>query len=201
MFAPLAVLNGWSNGIDYMFAFIIGIGFGWALESAGFGNSKKLAWQFYFRDLTVFKVMFTAIVTAMTGIIFMDSFGWLDVTNMGINATYLWPGIAGGLIMGAGFAVGGYCPGTSFTGLATLKIDAIFYITGALIGMFIFGEIEPLITPFFSGEFSGNMGTITIYEFLGVSAGVVGFIVMLIALGGFLGAEWIEKKRGNIVKS
>ena len=137
----------------------------------------------------------------MTGILVLDAFGWLDVTNMGINATYLWPGIAGGLIMGVGFAVGGYCPGTSFTGLATLKIDAIFYITGALIGMFIFGEIEPMITPFFSGELSGDMGTITIYEFLGVSAGVVGFFVMLIALGGFFAAEWVEKKYGNIVKS
>lgn len=200
MFAPLVVLNGWSVGTDYLFGFIIGIGFGWALESAGFGNSKKLAWQFYFRDLTVFKTMFTAIVTAMTGIIFMDAFGWLDVTSMSINATYLWPGIVGGLIMGLGFAIGGYCPGTSFTGLATLKIDAIFYIIGALIGMFIFGEIEPLIAPFFSGKYSGDMGTITIYKFLGVSAGVIGFFVILMALAGFYGAEWVEKKYGNIVE-
>ena len=32
---------------------------------SGFGNSRKLAAQFYFTDLTVLKVMFTAIVTAM----------------------------------------------------------------------------------------------------------------------------------------
>jgi len=198
MIAPFAVLHEWSNGINYVFAFIIGIGFGWALEAAGFGNSKKLAWQFYFRDLTVFKVMFTAIVTAMTGIIYLDAFGMLDVSNIGINPTYLWSGIAGGLIMGIGFAIGGYCPGTSFTGLATLKIDAIFYIIGALIGMFFFGEIAPLIEPFYGGKYSGDMGTITIYKFLGVSAGAVGFIVLIIALAGFYGAEWIEKKNGKI---
>ena len=197
MFAPLSVLNEWSDGINYLFAFIIGIGFGGALETAGFGNSKKLAWQFYFRDMTVFKVMFTAIITAMTGIIFFDAFGWVDMSNISINPTYLWPGIAGGLIMGVGFVIGGYCPGTSFAGLATLKIDAFFYIIGALLGMFIFGEVAPFIEPFYSGKYSGFMGNVTIYRFLGVSAGVIGFFVMLIALGGFYGAEWAEKKTGN----
>ena len=32
------------------------------LERAGFGRADKLAAQFYLRDLTVFKVMFSAIV-------------------------------------------------------------------------------------------------------------------------------------------
>jgi len=201
MFAPIAVLNDWSNGINYIFAFIIGIGFGWVLESSGFGNSKKLAWQFYFRDLTVFKVMFTAIVTAMTGLIFIDAFGWIDMSSILINETYLWSGAAGGLIMGIGFAIGGYCPGTSFTGFATLKVDSYFYIFGALLGMFVYGEVAPFIEPFYGGKYSGYMGTVTLQNFFGVSAGVVGFVVMIIALAGFFGAEWIEKKNGNIVKS
>ena len=141
--------------------------------------------------------MFTAIITAMTGIIFFDSFGWIDMSNISINPTYLWPGIAGGLIMGAGFVIGGYCPGTSFAGLATLKIDALFYIIGALLGMFIFGEVAPFIEPFYSGKYSGFMGNVTIYKFFGISAGVIGFFVMLVALGGFYGAEWAEKKTGN----
>ncbi|PKL37416.1 MAG: sulfurtransferase [Spirochaetae bacterium HGW-Spirochaetae-1] len=200
MFAPLAVFGNWSNGINFVFAFVIGIGFGFALESGGFGNSRKLAWQFYFKDLTVFKVMFTAIITAMAGIIFLDAFGWLDVNSMLINPTYLWSGIAGGVIMGFGFAIGGYCPGTSFAGLATLKVDAVFYLAGIFLGMFVFGEIAPSIDAFYSGKYSGFMGTVTIYEYLGVSAGVVGFVVVLIALGGFFGAEWVEKKYGEIVE-
>jgi len=199
MFAPLSVIGNWSSGIDYIVAFIIGIGFGFALESGGFGNSKKLAWQFYFRDLTVFKVMFTAIVTGMTGIIFMDAFGWLDISSMYINPTYLWPGLAGGFIMGLGFAVGGYCPGTSLVGLSTLKVDAVFYLAGILGGMAVFGEVAPYIEGFMSGKASGYMGTVTIYQALGISAGVIGFLVMLVALGGFFAAEWTEKKMGNQV--
>jgi len=194
---PLSVLNNWSNGLDFLLAFFIGIGFGFALERAGFGNSKKLAMQFYFRDLTVFKVMFTAIITAMAGVIFLSALGWLDLESIYINPTYLWPGIAGGLIMGLGFAIGGYCPGTSIVGLSTFKMDAVFYLMGAMIGMFAFGEIEPLITPFFSGEYSGFMGRVTLYQALGISAGVIGFVVILIALGGFRASEWAEKKFGE----
>ena len=194
MFAPLEVFNMWGTGISYTIAFIIGIGFGFFLERAGFGNSKLLAMQFYFRDLTVFKVMFTAIITAMAGLLFFSSFGWLDLTQIYINPTYLWPGIAGGLIMGVGFVVGGYCPGTSIVGLSTFKIDAVFYIVGALIGMFAFGEIEPFITSFFSGEASGFMGVVTLNQVLGISSGVIGFLVILMALAGFWGSEWMEKR-------
>ncbi len=200
MFAPLSVIGNWSVAVDYIVAFVIGIGFGFALESAGFGNSRKLAYQFYFRDLTVFKVMFTAIITGMTGIVFMDAFGWLDIHSMYINPTYLWPGITGGLIMGLGFAIGGYCPGTSIVGLSTFKVDAVFYLIGIFLGMAAFGEVAPFIQDFMSGKASGFMGTVTIYQALGVSAGVVGFVVMLIALGGFSGSEWAEKKMGQVIQ-
>jgi len=148
--------------------------------------------QFYLRDMTVFKVMFTAIITAMTGLIFFNAFGWLDLNSIFINPSYLWPGIVGGLIMGAGFIVGGYCPGTSVVGLSTLKMDALFYIVGALVGMFVFGEIIPMAFDFYNGGLVGE--TLTWPRLLGVSAGVVGFAVILIALGGFWGAEFLEKK-------
>ena len=89
-------------------ALIIGFGFGFILERGGLGNSRKLAAQFYFRDLTVFKVMFTAIVVAMVGLLVLRSVGLLDGDLIHINPTYLWPGIIGGLVMGAGFVIGGY---------------------------------------------------------------------------------------------
>ena len=79
-------------------------------------------------------------------------------------------------------------------GLATLKIDSIFYITGLFIGAFIFGEIEPLIDGFYN---SGSMGKFTLDQWLGIPAGVVGFFVILIALGGFWGSELLEKRFGE----
>ena len=80
-------------------------------------------------------------------------------------------------------------------GLSTLKVDAMFYLIGALFGMFVFGEIVPFFYDFFQSGFMGE--SITIYSVLGVSAGVIGFLVLLMALGGFWGAEWVEKKFGE----
>lgn len=197
MIAPIVKVFQWSPEVNFLFAVLIGIAFGFVLERAGFGNSRKLALQFYLKDFTVVKVMFTAIVVAMTGIIILGSLGVLDLQKIYINTTYLWPGIVGGLIMGVGFAVGGYCPGTAFPGIATLKIDAIFYIFGLMIGMFIFGETVPAFKEFF---FSGNMGKVTLDIALGVKAGIIGFVVILMAIGMFIAGEYFEKKSGGVIE-
>lgn len=86
----------------------IGFGFGFALERAGFGNSKKLAAQFYLHDMTVLKVMFTAIVVAMLLLFWTSALMLLDMGRVFVNPTYLWSGILGGLLLGIGFVVGGY---------------------------------------------------------------------------------------------
>ncbi|MGE5341912.1 MAG: YeeE/YedE thiosulfate transporter family protein [Candidatus Omnitrophota bacterium] len=195
MVAPLELVVDVKEGMSLLLGFVMGIGFGFFLERGGFGNSRKLALQFYFRDMTVFKVMFTAIITAMTGLILFHDFGWINLDLVFINPTYIGSGVVGGLIMGAGFIIGGYCPGTSFVGLATLKTDALFYVLGGLLGIFLFGEIEPLIHSFFYSGFIGD--SLTLPKVLGVSPGVVGFGVILMALGGFWGSEVLEKKFGE----
>jgi len=108
MFAPLSQMDFFGEITGFVFAFLIGIGFGFVLERAGFGSAKKLAAQFYFRDLTVFKVMFTAIVVAMIGIYYFNAFGWLDLELIYINPTFIWAQLVGGLILGFGFVIGGY---------------------------------------------------------------------------------------------
>src|SRR5690349_13596131 len=89
----------------------VGFAFGAVLELGGFGDTRKLAGQFYLKDLTVLKTMFTAIVTAAVLLFLASSFGVLDLSRVWVSPTYLWPEIAGGLIMGVGFVLGGFCPG------------------------------------------------------------------------------------------
>ncbi|MCP4628014.1 MAG: YeeE/YedE family protein, partial [bacterium] len=123
MSTPFYQLDLFGDQASYIIAFILGIAFGFTLERAGFGSSKKLAMQFYFRDMTVLKVMFTAIVTTMVGVLYLNLADILDFSLIYLNPTYLWPQVVGGLIMGVGFVVGGYCPGTSLVASATGKID------------------------------------------------------------------------------
>jgi hypothetical protein len=198
---PLAVIQDWPGGVVLLVSMLLGFAFGFVLEQSGFGNAKKLAYQFYFKDLTVFKVFFGAILTAMVGLVIFGAFGWIDLSSIYQTHTYLGAGIIGAIIMGAGFAIGGYCPGTSIAGLATFKVDALFYIIGAFLGVIIFQEAYALFEPIYSGKYSGAKGAITIYEAIGIRAGVLATAILVAALLMFWGAEIIEKKWGNKVEA
>ena len=172
----------------------IGFLFGAVLETAGFGNSKKLAAQFYFKDLTVFKVMFSAIITACVLVFLSSAFGLLDYNLVWVPPTYLWPGIVGGLIMGVGFIVGGFCPGTSLVATATGKVDGLFFVIGVLSGIFLFGETVDRFDVFFNSSY---MGRFTLPQLFGVSYGVVVLGVVLMALFMFWGSERVERAVGG----
>ncbi|MBX3042179.1 MAG: YeeE/YedE family protein [Candidatus Kapabacteria bacterium] len=188
---PLFNFGAFNDEISFIIAFVIGIGFGFFLEKGGLGNASKLTAQFYFKDLSVFKVMFTAIVTAMIGVYFFALFGWLDLSKIFYGDTYLLPQLVGGLILGAGFIIGGYCPGTSIVSFATGKIDAAVYILGVFFGIFVFGTIYPSIEEFY---LSTNMGEVTLFNYFGISYGVLVFAVIVMALLGFWGSEVLERK-------
>ncbi len=183
-------------GKFWMYAIYLAIGFafGYVLEIAGFGNSPRLAAQFYFKDMTVLKVMFTAIIVAMVLIFGASAIGLLDYNMVWVNPTYLWPGIVGGLIMGVGFIVGGFCPGTSLVAVATAKIDGIFFALGVLFGIFVFGESVSNFDVFFNSSF---MGRFTLMDWLHLDAGWVALLVVLMALFMFWGGEQLERIFGG----
>jgi rhodanese-related sulfurtransferase len=120
--------------------------------------------------------------------------GLLDFNLVYVNETYLWPGILGGLIMGVGFILGGYCPGTSVVGAAVGKIDGILFVLGVLFGIFAFGETVGFYEEFW---YSSYMGRLTIPEWLGLPYGVVVVGIVLMALFMFWGAEQLEKIFGG----
>jgi uncharacterized protein len=191
MNAPFFKYGLFGDDVSLIVAFLIGIGFGFFLERGGFNSAKKLAAQFYFTDLTVFKVMFTAIVTAMVGVYYLSVIGLVDLSLVYLTPTFLLPQIVGGLILGVGFVIGGYCPGTSCVAASTGHIDGLVYLLGMIFGIFVFGEIFPLVSTFYV---STPMGQITLPQVSGLPYGLLVFLVVLMALGGFAGAEWIEKK-------
>jgi hypothetical protein len=188
---PLTVFDIISENTNLMLAFVIGIGFGFVLESSGFSSSRKLAGMFYGYDTTVLKVFFTAAITAMLGTILFGLFGWLDLSVIFINPTYLWSSVLGGVIMGAGFIMGGFCPGTAFCGAAIGKLDALAFIGGLVIGVLIFMEAYPLFEEVYNAAF---MGAPFVYDSLGMSRGVFALVLIIAALGMFWVGEWAEKK-------
>jgi hypothetical protein len=190
MIAPFYKYGLFGDSVSLIVAFVVGIGFGFFLERAGFGNARVLAAQFYFTDLRVFKVMFTAILTAMLGIFYLSWIGFLDLSLVYVSDTYLLPQVVGGLILGFGFVIGGYCPGTSAVSASTGRIDGAIYLVGMLAGLIVFAEFFPLVEGFYT---STPMGRITLPDLFHLSYGVVVFLVVIMAVGGFAGATWAEK--------
>jgi len=191
MTAPLILNDVISADCTLWLAVSLGIGMGFLLERAGFGSAKKLAAQFYFYDMAVFKVIFTAIVTAMLGIFLLSRTGFLDLGQVAMVGTFVWPQVVGGLILGVGFVIGGYCPGTSVVACATGKLDAMLFVGGLVAGMFLFGELYPSLQCFAD---SSSLGKQTIYDYFRIPYGAVVLLVIAVALGGFWGAAVVEKK-------
>jgi hypothetical protein len=169
----------------------IGFAFGAVLEMTGFGDTRKLAAQFYLREMTVLKAMFTAIAVAAVLVFLASALGLLDMSRVWVNPTYLWPGIVGGLVMGVGFVVGGFCPGTSLVAAATLKLDGILFVLGGLFGVWAFGETVASYEGFW---LSSHMGRLTLPEWLGLSAGATVLLVVAMAVGAFRLAEVVERR-------
>jgi rhodanese-related sulfurtransferase len=186
-FAPEII----SEELNLVFALLIGIAFGFVLEQAGFSSSRRLAGLFYGRDFTVLRVFFTAAVTAMSGILVLGHYGLLDLDIIYINPLYLWAAIIGGVIMGLGFIIGGYCPGTSLCGAAIGKIDGMVFVLGGLLGVIVFGEAYPAFEKIFNGAYFGD---ITAPSALGISPGFFAFGMIIIAVFAFIVTTKIERK-------
>ena len=191
MMAPLYELGRFGDTTSLIIAVALGVAFGWFLERGGMGNARKLAGQFYFTDLSVLKLMFSAIVTAMLGLFWLSWAGLLDLSRVYVPETFIAPQLLGGLIFGVGFVAGGLCPGTSCVAVATGRRDGLALIAGMLAGVFVFGEAFPIIGSF--AESTGR-GAWTLPDALGLSYGTVVGLVVAVALGAFAGAEWLERR-------
>ena len=173
-------------------ALFIGIAFGWVLERAGFSTSRKLAGVFYGYDFVVIKVFFTAAITAALGLLILNQMDVLYFSDVWMPTTYLTPSIVGGVIMGLGFILGGFCPGTSVSAAAIGKIDAMAFVGGIVLGIFFYAFTYELLWE--ELRQSGSIGKVKIGELIGLSEGLAVLAFILVAFGTFWMVDTIKKK-------
>jgi rhodanese-related sulfurtransferase len=183
-----------SNEFNLVVALLAGIGFGFVLEQAGFSSTKKLVGLFYGYDFTVLKVFFTAGVTAMIGVLLFGQLGILDLSQIYINPTFLWSALVGGAIMGVGFIIGGFCPGTSVCAASIGKLDGLAFVFGSGLGVLVFVEGYPMFEKIYLAE---AWGPVLINEKLGMSKIVFAFLLAAIAFIAFFLTRLIEKRVNN----
>lgn len=183
---PLSSSMEFTLPAELAIALALGVGFGFCLERAGFGSARKLTAVFYLYDMAVVKVMFTAIVTTMVGLFVLSAIGVLDLGELYVEPTSLVAQALGGLIFGAGFIVGGYCPGTSIAAIATGRKDGLAFALGMLAGVLAYVELTPGIDGWIKANTQGEM---TLPSVTGLDMGwfVLAFVAFLVFAGWGMG--------------
>lgn len=192
---PLYAFELISDAQGLVVAFVLGLGFGWFLERAGFGSSCRLCAQFYLYDMTVLKVMFTAIITAAVGLWLFSAVGLLDLSLVYLVPTSIGAQLLGGLLLGAGFIIGGYCPGTSVTATATGAMDGVVFIVGFAVGLAVYALALPGLELWANAN---SLGELTLPQAWGVPYGAVVLGVVIMAALAFVGAEWSERRFAHL---
>ena len=195
MSAPFYKYGAFGDEASLVVAFLIGIGFGFFLERAGLrqreeagvavlpGRPRGLQGDVH-RDRDR---------DARRHVPRLDRASWTCRSSTSCP-TYWVAQVVGGLVLGVGFVVGGYCPGTSLVSTATGKLDGLVFVLGFAAGTLGFAVAFPLVKGLYLAGDAGHEDAAA-----GHSAcrhGVLVFAVVLMAVGGFAGATWVERLDG-----
>lgn len=191
LIAPFAKTGVISATMNLWLAVPIGFVFGFALFHAGFTDSRRIAWAFYFKDVGVPVVMFSAIVTGMLGLWGLSLIGFIDISKVYLLPTFLLPMAIGGLLFGLGMVIGGYCPGTAVASIATGKLDALIFIVGFLLGSLVFGDLFPVWGDFYNSNY---LGVLRLDQALGIQLGTAVLMIVIIAVAGTLAMRAVQHR-------
>ncbi len=168
------------------YGLVTGILFGFLLQKGRVLRFDKQIGTLRLIDLTIFKFMGTNVIVAMVGVYLLVDLGQ---ARLDLLPTVLGKNIVGGLLFGVGWAVLGYCPGTSAGALGEGRWDAFFGALGMTAAAVVMAEFYSSMKPSSPGW--GNLGQITLPQLLGVNHWVV--IVCFVVLY-LLFFRWVEKK-------
>jgi uncharacterized protein len=171
---------------ELLLGLITGILFGALLQQGRVLRFEKQVGAMLLKDMTILKFMLSAIIVGMIGINLLADLGAIELK---IKATAVGANLIGGILFGVGWAVMGYCPGTSVGALGEGRWHAIWGILGMLAGAAIYAEVYPAMKG--SVLTWGVFGKITLASVLGISH----WVLIPIFVVGFLGLFWwFEKK-------
>ncbi len=173
--------------MEQFIGLITGILFGFFLQKGEVLRFEKQVGFMLLKDMTIIKFMFSAVLVGMVGIY---AFSAVGIISLSLKTTNVAAIVVGGLLFGIGWAVAGYCPGTSIGALAEGRIHAIWAILGMLVGAGIYAEAYPALKTSLLAW--GNYGKITLPQLLGISPWPVIVVFILVGLGLFY---WFEKKK------
>lgn len=132
----------------------MGIVFGFALEKSRVFEPGVIVGQMQLSNFIMLKVFLTAVATGAVVLAAMHGFGYVKLAP---KAALYSADILGGLILGAGIALAGACPGTVLAQIGAGYRDAIFTVVGGLAGAVAYSYAEPMLSKTFLGAGGGKL--------------------------------------------
>lgn len=172
---------------DQLIGLITGIVFGLLLQKGRVLRFDKQVGAMLLKDMTILKFMMSAIMVGLVGFYILSDFGVITLSHKSMNVGGV---VLGGLLFGAGWAVMGYCPGTSVGAIAEGRWHAIFAVVGMLIGAAVYAEVYPaMVSTVLAWKDFGKIG---LSESLGISHWLV---IPVFCAGTIVMFAWFEKKK------
>jgi uncharacterized membrane protein YedE/YeeE len=172
--------------IDQVLGIVTGFVFGFLLQKGRVLRFEKQVGALLIRDMTIFKFMLSSILVGMVGIALLSGAGVITISHKAMNLGGV---VVGGALFGCGWAIMGFCPGTSLGALGEGRWHAVFAIAGMLAGAALYAELYP----FFKSTVLAwkNFGRIGLPEALGISQWL---IIPVLWAGTISLFVWFEKK-------
>ncbi len=167
-------------------ALVIGGLFGFVLDRIGATNPSVLGRMLALMNLGLMKAILLAIGVGSVLMFGGQMLGLVDVGHMSVKTAYI--GVfVGGLMLGVGWALAGYCPGTGLSAAASGRRDALFFVGGGLLGAAAYMVTYPAVkaTGLLNAIAGGKVtiGTVPGAKYdglLGVPGDVLGIVLGLV---------------------
>jgi uncharacterized protein len=165
---------------EQLLGLVTGVLFGFLLQKGRVLRFEKQVGAMLLKDMTIFKFMLSAIMVGMAGILFLAQMEVIELSRKSMNVGAV---LIGGSLFGAGWAIMGFCPGTSLGALGEGRWHALFAILGMLAGAAVYAEIYPFLNDTVIGW--KDLGKIGLPDVLNVSQWTIVLLFYIIAFALF----------------
>jgi len=172
---------------ELILGLITGYFFGFLLQKGRVLRFEKQIGALLLKDFTILKFMLSAILVGMFGLLILQQNGLITLNHKAFNVGAI---LIGGILFGAGWAVAGYCPGTSVGAVGEGRWHALFAILGMLTGAALYAEAFPYLKKTVLAW--KDFGKIGLPDLLSINPWLCAILLAVIYLGLF---AWFERKR------
>ena len=146
--------------MNLLLAIVIGFLFGFVLQKVGAANPQRIIDMLRLKNFHLMKTILLGIGLSSLILFLLMTFGLIENTNFSVKSAYIGVIIGGG-ILGLGWVISGFCPGTGVVAAGAGRKDALFFILGGLLGAIVFTVMFEYLSPtFLFNKIGGGKSTL-----------------------------------------